>query len=101
MSFPKYPFKGEPWAECSICGLDFPQSELVRHYKSKKLVDNKCADVMTHSDNMELVERPIENENRTIQPVHNQGQDPSVPYTEGGAGSGGAGGGGAGGDYEP
>lgn len=99
MPFPKFPYAGEPWAECDICGLDFPQSKLVRHYKTKKLVDVKCADEMTHSDYMELVERPVENEVRTIQPVPDQG--PATPSVDGGAGSGGAGAGGAGGDFVP
>lgn len=99
MSFPKFPQKHQPWFECAICGLDFPQDEGVMHYRAKKLVDIKCADVPTHSDYIELVERPEENVIRTIQPVSDQG--PATPTITGGAGSGGAGAGGAGGDFIP
>jgi hypothetical protein len=100
MSFPKFPLKHEPWFECSICGLDFPMSEGIRHYKTKKLVDKLCADERTHADNMEFVERSeTEHVNRTEQRVPDQG--PAAKQADGGAGSGGAGAGGAGGDFLP
>jgi hypothetical protein len=62
------------WAECAICGLDFPQTEMVRHYKYKVLVDLKCADELTASDFMESLRLP-ENErpNPTQQQVPDQG----------------------------
>lgn len=62
------------WAECAICGLDFPQTEMVRHYKYGSLVDLPCADALAHSDYMESLRLP-ENErpNPTQQRVPQQG----------------------------
>lgn len=62
------------WAECAICGLDFPQTEMVRHYKFRFLVDSACADNLAHSDYMESLRLP-ENErpNPTEQRVPDQG----------------------------
>jgi hypothetical protein len=62
------------WAECAICGLDFPQTEMVRHYKFGVLVDVSCADQLAHSDYMESLRLP-ENErpNPTLQRVPDQG----------------------------
>ena len=69
MSMPRYPVAHEPWAECYLCGLDFPQSTMVRHYRTKKLVDVKCADERTHTDNLARVERRPEHEDITEQKV--------------------------------
>ncbi len=63
------------WAECAICGFDFPQTELVRHYKFGVLVDMACADELAHSDYMEALRLP-ENERPypTQQRVPDQGK---------------------------
>jgi hypothetical protein len=62
------------WAECAICGFDFPQIEMVRHYKFGVLVDLACADELAHSDYMESLRLP-ENERPypTQQRVPDQG----------------------------
>lgn len=62
------------WAECAICGFDFPQTEMVRHYKFKALVDLRCADELAHSDYLEQLRLP-ENErpDMTQQQVPDQG----------------------------
>lgn len=60
---------GEPVSECSICGLDFPESELQRHYKTGRLVDRLCADEPTASDYLEKIKRPVEKRRQAKQPV--------------------------------
>jgi hypothetical protein len=71
------------WAECAICGLDFPQNEMVRHYKFKVLVDLACADELAHSDYMESLRLP-ENErpNPTQQRVPDQGMAVDPDHVE-------------------
>jgi hypothetical protein len=63
------------WAECGICGFDFPQVDMTKHYKFGFLVDRECADELAHLDYMEHLRLP-ENErpNPTIQRVPDQGQ---------------------------
>ena len=66
---------GEPWFECHICGLDFPVSQGMRHYKSRKLVDQRCFDEPTHSDYLEQMLHPGEDsDDQTEQPVSDQGE---------------------------
>ena len=67
-------------AECFICGLDFFQDEMVRHYKLGRLVDIHCADEMTHTDHMSLLILPIERNERSEQPVACQGVGESVNH---------------------
>jgi len=68
------------WFECGICGLDFPQTEAIRHYKFGVLVDIGCADDLAHSDYFQDLRLP-ENERPfpTQQRVPDQGKDPSIP----------------------
>lgn len=65
MTFPIY----EPVSQCNICGLDFPESELMRHYRTGRLVDRLCNDERTASDNLAILKRPNENRRRAKQPV--------------------------------
>lgn len=65
----------EPWIECSICGFEIPRSHAVRHYKTRKLVDAKCADQMDPADLRALVRTPMEGGDVSPQPVSDQGQD--------------------------
>lgn len=81
---------GEPWAECWLCGFDYPQSQLVRHYKSRKLVDRKCADEMSQSDYLEFWARRQQEQDMSEQPVADQGEV-AGSYVGSGAGEGGAG----------
>jgi hypothetical protein len=65
-------------AECFVCGLDFYQDEMVRHYKSGKLVDINCADDISHTDHYAMLwqyRRPEERQ-RSEQPVSFQGEVP-------------------------
>lgn len=98
MSFPKFPKTGGPWAECDRCGFEFPQAEMVRDYKTKKLVDQPCADERNHDDYMQELRRRQEGNDVTEQRVHNQGEYGIIPWFDTGAGTGGAGGGGSGGE---
>jgi|SRR5215467_6456978 len=57
------------WAECGICGFDFPQNEMTRHYKYGFLVDVACADELNATDFLETLrlpenERPFPTEQR-------------------------------------
>jgi hypothetical protein len=70
---------GRIQAECFICGLDFFQDEMVRHYRYGRLVDVKCADELTHTDYMGLLERPEEHTQHSEQPVAFQGEQPTPP----------------------
>ena len=65
MTFPIY----EPVSQCNICGLDFPESELMRHYRTGRLVDRLCNDERTASDNLAILKRPNESRRRAKQPV--------------------------------
>lgn len=65
---------GQLRSECYICGLDFPEEEMVRHYKTKRLVDAKCADEPTHTDYMNWMHRPTEERRHAEQPVAFQGE---------------------------
>lgn len=94
MSITKFPYRGEPWIECAICGFDIPRSEAVVHYKKKFLVDRKCADALAHDDYMELVRKGREREDPSEQRVSAQGEADFL--SDAGAGSGGAGAGSAG-----
>ena len=85
---------GEPWVECAICGFDFPQSQMTRHYKSKRLVDRKCADERPWSEYINRTKPQPEDGRTSEQPVSGQGGY-GVEEFEGGAGGGGAGGGGS------
>lgn len=84
---------GSPWAECYICGLDFPQSQMVRHYKSRRLVDKGCADEIGAAELRENLTLPkSEGTRRTENAVDQQGQAPDLysdQDTLGGAGLGG------------
>lgn len=83
-----------PWAECYICGEEWPQSKMVRHIRSGRLVDPGCDDELGYSDIRALSELPFEERNASENPIKDQG---GIGYDdEGGAGGGGAGGGGAG-----
>ena len=65
--FKKY---GEAWFECHICGFDYPLSQGMRHYRSKKLVDAKCVDQLSQIDYQEFMDRRrIESEHPSPQPV--------------------------------
>ena len=68
---------GRVRAECFICGLDFFQDEMVRHYRLGRLVDIHCADEMTHSDHMSLLVLREERHEVSEQPVACQGADGS------------------------
>jgi hypothetical protein len=46
------------WAECAICGFDFPQVEMTRHYKFGFLVDSECQDELAHLDYMDSLRLP-------------------------------------------
>lgn len=59
----------EPVSQCYICGLDFYESEMVKHYKSGRLVDAACADEPGASDYLEKVKRPVEHQKRARQPT--------------------------------
>lgn len=92
-----FPQRGEVWADCWICGFTYPMSQLVRHFKYKKLVDMDCADEMSQMDILAKRRRAPET---SEQPVANQGQSPDLYEDQdvyGGAGIGGAGEGGPGG----
>src|SRR5262245_27495436 len=58
-----------PVSECSICGNDFREDEMVRHYRTGRLVDKLCADEMTADDYLAIYHRPMENRKRAKQPV--------------------------------
>lgn len=64
----------EPWFQCSICGFDFPYAERTRHYKTGRLVDQRCNDLPTHHD-LWTEWNPFQTEYRRVseQPVQNQG----------------------------
>lgn len=66
------------WSECYICGLDFREEEMVQHYRTKRLVDAKCADEPTHTDFMGWMTRPTEERHSAEQPVSFQGEQ-AVP----------------------
>lgn len=59
----------EPISECSICGLDFPESELQKHYRTGRLVDDLCADEPGATDYLEKLRRPVEHQKRARQRV--------------------------------
>lgn len=61
-------------SECYICGLDFREEEMVRHYKTRRLVDVKCADEPTHTDYMSMLQIPPDQGRRAEQPVPFQGE---------------------------
>jgi len=63
-------------AECFICGLDFYQDEMTRHYKYNRLVDTKCADELNHDDYMMFLRLPEERRKYSEQPVSYQGEQP-------------------------
>jgi hypothetical protein len=71
---PVHPYVRDTWTECYICGLDFPTYEMVRHYKSRKLVDRTCADAKGHQDYIEEMIIPAEHIEPSEQPVSDQGQ---------------------------
>jgi len=73
---------GQPWFECSICGLAFHYAERTRHYRTGLLVDSRCADEPTHHDYLQEY-NPIETEHTRIseQPVSGQGADAWVADT--------------------
>lgn len=92
MSVPTFPRYGECWGDCYICGFSFPRSQLMRHYKTRRLVDARCADEMSHADYLELHERRAEESCDLEQRVQGQGEvDANLGAGEGGAGVGGAG----------
>lgn len=91
---PKYPRKRSAWAECDICGEDHPVSEMVLHFRTKKLVDRRCADEKAQSDILRDQVLPVEEENVSLQPVRDQGQMENLYEDQdvtGGAGLGGSG----------
>ena len=65
--------RGEPYEECWICGFEFPQSQMTRHFKSKKLVDAKCADQPSYTDMLEFFRWPVERTESPEQPVSDEG----------------------------
>ena len=69
------------WSECYICGLDFPEEEMVRHYKTKRLVDAKCADDPSHTDYMNWMNRRTEERRHAEQPVAFQGEQIEAKVT--------------------
>lgn len=72
--FFKFPRKSEFWLECSICGLDYPFSQMQKHYKTKKYVDQKCADDFGRVDLLADWDfRPSDNETFTPQKVDQTG----------------------------
>jgi len=71
---------GEPWIACHICGFEIPQSQAVRHFKSKKLVDRKCADQPSYTDLLEFFRMPEERTDFSEQPIPNQGSVTSVGF---------------------
>ena len=66
---PKHPRKHSRWGECYICGFDFPIGEMVRHYKTRRLVDKECADELSFSDYKETQIIPAETRETSEQPV--------------------------------
>ena len=66
---------GEAWAECGICGFDFPQSQMFKHYKYGFLVDVGCSDELAATDYMETLRLPETERSRpTRQRVPDQGK---------------------------
>ena len=57
---PVFPSYRERWFECWICGLDYPEHESRRHYRSERLVCHFCDDQKTHHDY--LAERTVPSE---------------------------------------
>ena len=72
---------GRVRAECFICGLDFYQDEMVRHYKLGRLVDVGCDDEISHTDYYEIYlrNRGEERIQRSEQPVPFQGEVARTP----------------------
>lgn len=66
---------GEPHIECNICGFELPLSHAVRHYKTKKLVDRKCADEIGAYELRALTRIRSEDGANSPQPVSGQGED--------------------------
>lgn len=88
-----------PWAECYICGEEWPQDEMVHHIILKQLVDKYCDDQMGFSDVKALVDIHVEDPDASERPIADQGY--VDPEFDRGAGEGGAGWGPAGGDSIP
>lgn len=61
--------------ECAICGFVVPLDDAVRHYKSRKWVDRKCADQMGAADIRARYPLPVEGGRNSPQPVSGQGPD--------------------------
>jgi len=87
---------GDVWIDCHLCGFTLPIGESVLHYRTKKLVDRKCADERSQLDYWEKFRMPVETRRTSPQPVQDQGQQ-SYDDVPQGAGGGGGGEGGAGG----
>lgn len=68
------------WAECGICGFDFPQTEMVTHYKYGFLVDVECADELNASDYLESLRLP---ENERPFPTQQRVPDQGTVMTDG------------------
>lgn len=49
---PVFPRVGEPWVECTICGFDFPKSQVHRD-RFGRLVCGPDTDELSHQDHME------------------------------------------------
>lgn len=71
---------GSAWAECDICGEEYPQSEMVRHYKTGRLVDVLCADELNADDYREVAIIRAEELIGSEQIIPAQGQQAAVGY---------------------
>jgi hypothetical protein len=63
----------EPRSECHICGLSFFESDMVKHYRTGRLVDAKCADEPSWSDYRARWKGPVEERRMADQPVGDDG----------------------------
>lgn len=64
---------GEPWSECDLCGFAFPESQMMRHYRTGRLVDAKCDDRPSWSDRLRTQDLPRERTRLAEQRVSDQG----------------------------
>lgn len=80
---------GDVWVDCDVCGFSYPLSHMKRNHKTKKLVDIKCDDTLSHSDYTEVFTLPADNVTISPQPVPDQGAAGGpLGAGEGGAGTG-------------
>lgn len=66
-------YRFTPWAECYICGEEWPQDEMVRHVILNQLVDKYCDDEMGFSDVKALTDTPVEDPESSERPIASQG----------------------------